>query len=63
MGEEALGPLKAVHARIGECEGGEGGIGALVGEHSYRSMGKGRGYCGGLGKGITFEMSIKKYPI
>jgi hypothetical protein len=30
MGEEALGPLKALCTSIGECQGQEAGVGGLV---------------------------------
>ena len=57
MGGEALGPVKALCPSIGECQGQDGSgwvveQGESVGDRGF-SEGK-------LGKGITFEMSIKK---
>jgi hypothetical protein len=47
MGGEALGPVKALCPSIGECQDQEW-------------VGWGAGGGGRLGKGITFEMKIKK---
>jgi hypothetical protein len=51
MGGEALGPILC--PSIGECQGQELGV--------VRLGSRGRGE-GKLGKGITFEMQIKKMP-
>jgi hypothetical protein len=63
MGEEALGPVKARGPRVGECQGGEAGVGGWEGEHHQKAGegGRGRGFLegGGLGKGTTFKMQIK----
>jgi hypothetical protein len=58
MGGEALGPVKVLCPSIGECQGQEAGVGGL----GNRGSGGGdRGFSKGkLGKGITFEMKIKK---
>ena len=40
MGGEALGPVKALDPSVGECEGGEAGVGEWVGEHPHRSRGR-----------------------
>jgi hypothetical protein len=37
VGGEALGPVKALCPIVGECQGGEAGVGRWVGEHPYRS--------------------------
>jgi hypothetical protein len=54
------GPWSYECPSIGECQGGEVGIGEWVGEHPHRSSGRGgriEGFCGGKpGKGITLEM-------
>jgi hypothetical protein len=55
MGGEALGPVKALYPSIGECQDQDWewvGWGAGGGDRGF-SEGK-------LGKGITFEMQIKK---
>jgi hypothetical protein len=53
MGEEALGPVKAVCPSVGDCQGQEAGVGELV----SRVSGMGMGFSEGKpGKGITFEM-------
>jgi hypothetical protein len=55
MGKEALGPVKAQCPSVGECQGQEAGVGGLM------SRGGGRGFSERKpGKGITFEMKIKK---
>jgi hypothetical protein len=52
MGGEALGPVEARGPSVGGCQSGEGGVGRWVGEHPYRSRGRGQGVCGGeTGKG------------
>jgi hypothetical protein len=58
MGGEALGPGKAQCPSVGECQDREVGVGGLV----TRGMGKwDRGFSEGkTGKGITFEMYLKK---
>ena len=43
MGEEALGPMKALCSSIGEFEVGEAGMGRRVEEHPHRSRGRGNG--------------------
>jgi hypothetical protein len=43
MGEEALGPMKALCSSIGEFEVGEAGMGRRVEEHPHRSRGRGDG--------------------
>jgi hypothetical protein len=45
MGGEALGPVKILCPRIGECQGQEAGGGGNRGFSEWK-----------LGKGITFEM-------
>jgi hypothetical protein len=58
VGGKALCPMKALCPSVGECQGQEVGVVGLVN--------RGRGYWGGCflegkpGKGITFEMQIKK---
>jgi hypothetical protein len=55
MGGEALGPVKALCPSIGECQDQEWewvGWGAGGGDREFLE--------GKLGKGITFEMQIKK---
>jgi hypothetical protein len=50
---------KSALPSVGECQGGEVGVGGWVGEHSHRSKerGRGKGFAEGKpGKGITFEM-------
>jgi hypothetical protein len=37
VGEEGLGPVKAQCSRVGECEGGDEGMGGWVGAHLHRS--------------------------
>jgi hypothetical protein len=37
MGKEALGPGKAGYPSVGECQGGEAGVGGWAGEHPHRS--------------------------
>ena len=54
---EALGPVKAQCASVGECQDREVGVGGL------ESRGRGTGQCfseGKPGKSIAFEMQIKK---
>jgi hypothetical protein len=56
--EEALSPVKAWCPSVGECEVGRlEWVGWWVGEHPYRSRGRGgiEGFRGEPGKGITFE--------
>ena len=36
MGGEALDPVKAQCPSVGECQGGEAGVGGWVEEHPYR---------------------------
>ena len=59
IGGETLGPVNARCPSVGECEGGEAGVGVWVGKHPHRSRGREDGIGvprGKLGKGITFEM-------
>ena len=57
MGGEALGLVKAQCPSVGECQGGEGGVGGWVGEHPHRRREDGISKPEGKrGKGITFEM-------
>ena len=43
MGGQALGPVKAQCSSIGECQGRDVRMSRWVGEHPYRSRGKGHG--------------------
>jgi hypothetical protein len=53
MEGEALGPVKALCPRVGECQGQKVGVGGLV----SREGGGDRQFSEGkLRKGITFEM-------
>jgi hypothetical protein len=54
----ALGPVKALCPSVGECQGQEAGVGVVV--SSRRREGLRGGSEGKPGKGITFEMQIKK---
>jgi hypothetical protein len=57
-GGEALGPEKAQCPSVGECQDREAGVGGLV---SRGMEGWDRGFSEGKsGKGIAFEMQIKK---
>jgi hypothetical protein len=49
MRGEALGPVKTRCPSVGECQGGEAGVGGWGDEIGGFQGGK-------LGKGITFEM-------
>ena len=40
MGGEALGPGKAPCPSVGECHGGEVGLGGFLEEHTHRSRGR-----------------------
>ena len=40
MGGKAIGPVKARCPNVGECQGGEEGVGGWVGEHPHRSRGR-----------------------
>jgi hypothetical protein len=58
MGGEALGLLKILCSCIRECQGQEAGVGGLG---SRGGVGGDRGFSERkLGKGITFEMQMKK---
>ena len=60
MGEEALSLVKIICPSTWECQGQEarvGGLGSRVGV-GYRGLLERK-----LGKGIAFEMSMKKYLI
>ena len=59
MGGEFLGPVKVLCPSIGECQGQEAGVGGLGSRVGCRG-GDRRFSEGKLGKGITFEMQIKK---
>ena len=50
MGEEALGPVQAPFPRVGECRGGEMGVGRWEGEHPHRSRVWGKKEGGSLGE-------------
>ena len=58
MGGETLSPVKAQCPSVGECQGGESGVGGLVGEPPHKSSGGGIG--GFLGRKLrkmtTFQM-------
>jgi hypothetical protein len=55
MGREALGPVKALCPRVGECQGQEAGVGGLVSR--WRGNKMRRGFSEGKpGMGITFEI-------
>jgi hypothetical protein len=41
VGGEALNPVKAQCPSVGECQGGEVGVGGWVREHPHRSRGDG----------------------
>jgi hypothetical protein len=41
MGGEALGPVKTQCPSVGECQGGEAGVGGWVGVHLHKSSGMG----------------------
>jgi hypothetical protein len=59
MEGEALGPMKVLCPSIGECQGQEARVSGWVGEQG--DGGEERGFLERkLGKGITFEMLIKK---
>jgi hypothetical protein len=63
MGVEALGPVKAQCPSVGAYQGREVGVGRWVEEHLHRCRGRRDGirvWGGKPGKGITFEMQIKK---
>ena len=49
MGEEALSSVKSGCPSVGECQGGEAGVGERLGEHPHRSRGRrmGWGFRGG----------------
>jgi hypothetical protein len=58
MGSVILGSVKVRCLSTGECQDQEAGVGGLV---SMWREGEDRGFSEGkLGKGITFEMLIKK---
>ena len=62
MGEEALGSVKAQCSSVGECEGGEAGVGGWVGGWENTLIEAGGEGCdrefleGKPGKGRTFKM-------
>jgi hypothetical protein len=62
MGGEALDPVKAQCPSVGECQGGEAGVGGWLGGGGGTLIQEGGGFHrkGGLGgepgKGLTFEM-------
>jgi hypothetical protein len=39
VGGEALGPVKAQHPSVGECQGGQAGVGGWVREHLIKAGG------------------------
>jgi hypothetical protein len=53
MGGEALGPVKVLCPRIGDCQGQETGVGGLVSRGGRKDR---RLLEVKLGKGITFEI-------
>ena len=57
MGGATLGPMKAT-CLVGECQGGEAGVGGCVREYPHRSRaGRYRGFVEGKPrKGIIFEI-------
>jgi hypothetical protein len=57
MGGDPLGPVKVLCPSIWECQGQEAGVDGLV---SSRRGGDRGFWEGKLGKGIAFEMKIKK---
>jgi hypothetical protein len=57
MGGTALGPMKALCPSVGEYQGQEAGVGGLVSRGWEEGI---RSFQRGPGKGITFEMYIKK---
>jgi hypothetical protein len=46
MKEEVLGPVKALSLSVGECQGGEVGVGEWEGERPHRSRERGDGIKG-----------------
>ena len=63
MGEGAIGSVEAQCPSVEESVGRVVGVGEWVRRHPHRIMGRGDwigGFGVGLGKGITFEMYIKK---
>ena len=49
MGGEALGPVMTRYPNVGECQGGQVGVGRWVGEHPQRNRerrGWDRSFCG-----------------
>jgi hypothetical protein len=60
MGGEALGLVKIICPSTGECQGQEAGVGGLG---SRAGVGYGGLSEKKLGKGITFEIYMKKYLI
>jgi hypothetical protein len=56
MGGEALGPVKVLCTNIGGCLGQKARVGGL----GSRGKEEGRFSDRKLGKGVTFEMQIKK---
>jgi hypothetical protein len=55
VGEEVLGPVKALCPSVGTCHCGEAGVCGWLRNYPCRSSRKG-GWDGGLGGGKTFEM-------
>ena len=58
MGGEALGPVKALCPSVGDYQGQEEGVGRL-GSRGW-GVGKRGSSEGKQGKGLTFEMYVKK---
>jgi hypothetical protein len=50
MGREALGLVKVGCSSVGECQGGEAGVGGMVGEHPHRNRGRRMGEEGSRGE-------------
>jgi hypothetical protein len=66
MGGEAHGPVKARYPSVGECQGGEAGVGGVSGGVPSWKQGEGgwdRGFLWGGGKGDNVKCKQRKYPI
>jgi hypothetical protein len=57
MGGEALGLVKVICSSTEECQGQEAGVGELGGGEGIGGLSERK-----LGKGIAFEMQMKKIP-
>ena len=56
MGEEALGPVKDLCPRVGECQDWEARVSGLVSREGGQGMGRGADSEGELGKGVAFKV-------